>query len=80
MAERPPEIDWVRLLHKGLTFFREVRGDVEVTKDTEREQLRATQARRSIETIARTAARCVAPNDCDCPLCRERDREQEKTG
>ncbi len=67
----PKEIDWSRALHNGLTLFRLLKGDPTVVEDLQREQARAKQIHGSIETIGRTAAGCRAPNECDCPLCRE---------
>ncbi len=72
LSSKRQELDWLRWLHKGVTFVRTLRGD-DVDQDHKRERKRGTATLNTIDKIARTAAGCVAPNPCSCPLCSEKD-------
>lgn len=74
LTSKRQDPDLLRWFHKGLTFVRTLRGDdVALDQDHKRERLRGNAALKTIDKIARTAAGCVAPNPCSCPLCSEKD-------
>lgn len=63
-------VDWLRVMHRGLSFLRGLRGDGEAADDdTATERMRATKLTTSIEAFAREQAGCKAPAACNCALC-----------
>lgn len=72
LSSKRQELDLLRWGHRLLTFVRTLRGD-DVDQDHTRERTRGAAALNTIDKIARTAAGCVAPNPCGCPLCSEKD-------
>lgn len=68
--DNEPQIDWLRVGHRCLSFLRGLRGDGEAADDdTAIERMRATKLTTSIEAFAREQAGCKAPAACDCALC-----------
>jgi len=72
-------IDWPRAVNRVSTLVRALRGDPELEADQQRERLRAAKIHDTIEKMGRQAVGCIAPNDCDCPLCTEA-REDSNDG
>lgn len=66
-------VDWPRALQRTGTLVRAIRGDSadEIAADTTKETSRGSQMLGVVETMARGMFGCVAPNRCNCPVCKE---------
>lgn len=73
MPESAP-IDWLRMLHRGVTLLRAARGD-DVDTDHLAERARAVKLKETIDSTARAVIGCQRTADCDCPICREHREE-----
>lgn len=72
MTDQAP--DWLRILHRGVTLVRAMRGD-DVATDTQAERVRAAKLQETIDGAARAVIGCAKTPDCDCPICREHREE-----
>ena len=61
----------LRIAHRATTLGRALRGDKRLERDHSAETARASKLHRTIDNAARTVVGCVAPGDCDCPMCLE---------
>lgn len=71
MADPPADVDWLRIVHRGATLLRSIRGDREVDEDHATERGRAATLKETLNDVARHAVGCKKPAACDCPICRE---------
>lgn len=63
---------WLRVASRATTLARALRRDRKLEGDHSRETARASQIHRTIDETARTVVGCIAPKDCDCPMCLEK--------
>lgn len=65
------KVDWLRAISRLSTLARALRDDRKLDADHNTERVRAKRLRKSVDSMTRNAMGCLAPKNCDCPLCRE---------
>jgi len=72
----PRRVDWLRVIQRGATLLRGLRGDELLGTDTEAARTVARGVREQLEQMGRAAVGCTGAASCVCPWCEERKKQQ----